>query len=86
MTVLRTPDERFDKLPGFPFEPHYAEIVDDVLGRLRIHYVDEGPAHGPVILCLHGGSIEKPDPAAAHGTGVCVVLPHCAHATRGTRQ
>jgi haloalkane dehalogenase len=54
MTVLRTPDDRFDNLPGFPFEPHYCEIGDPDLGRLRIHYVDEGPAHGPVVLCLHG--------------------------------
>jgi haloalkane dehalogenase len=54
MTVLRTPDERFDNLAGFPFEPHYNEIIDTDLGRLRIHYVDEGPAHGPVVLCLHG--------------------------------
>jgi len=54
MTVLRTPDERFENLSGFPFEPHYLEIVDADLGRLRIHYVDEGPAHGPAVLCLHG--------------------------------
>ena len=54
MTVLRTPDDRFKDLPGFPFEPHYSEIVDADLGRLRIHYVDEGPALGPVVLCLHG--------------------------------
>jgi len=54
MTVLRTPDERFENLSGFPFEPRYLEIVDAELGRLRIHYVDEGPAHGPVIVCLHG--------------------------------
>jgi len=54
MTVLRTPDERFEKLSGFPFEPRYMEIVDADLGRLRIHYVDEGPAHGPVVVCLHG--------------------------------
>jgi haloalkane dehalogenase len=54
MTVLRTPDDRFENLPGFPFEPHYTEIVDADLGRLRIHYIDEGPAHGPVVLCLHG--------------------------------
>lgn len=54
MTVLRTPEDRFDDLPGFPFEPHYFEISDPDLGPLRIHYVDEGPAHGPVVLCLHG--------------------------------
>ena len=26
MDVYRTPDQRFDGLPGFPFEPHYTEI------------------------------------------------------------
>jgi haloalkane dehalogenase len=54
MTVLRTPDERFENLPGFSFQPHYLEIQDQDLGPLRIHYLDEGPASGPVVLCLHG--------------------------------
>jgi haloalkane dehalogenase len=54
MPVLRTPDDCFAKLPGFPFEPHYLEIRDADLGPLRIHYVDEGPAHGKPVLCLHG--------------------------------
>ena len=46
-SVLRTPEERFQNLPGFPFAPRYAET-----GGLRIHYVDEG--RGEVLLCLHG--------------------------------
>jgi haloalkane dehalogenase len=54
MTVLRTPDERFDELQNFPFEPHYLEVSDDDLGTLRIHFVDEGPRNAPVVLCLHG--------------------------------
>jgi len=46
--AYRTPDERFDDLPGFPFDPHYVRVGDD----LRMHYVDEGD--GAPILCLHG--------------------------------
>ena len=54
MRVLRTPDEQFENLEGFPFEPHYFEIDDGLGGRLRMHYVDEGPRDGPLVLCLHG--------------------------------
>jgi len=54
MSILRTPDECFDNLTGFPFAPHYLEIHDTDLGALRVHYLDEGPADGSVILCLHG--------------------------------
>lgn len=49
MDVLRTPDECFTNLPDFPFEPHYLEV-----DGLRVHYLDEGPADGPVVLLLHG--------------------------------
>jgi haloalkane dehalogenase len=54
MNVLRTPDERFKNLTGFPFEPKYAEVPDGEGGRLRIHYVDEGPRNGNPILMMHG--------------------------------
>lgn len=49
IAYYRTPDARFANLVDYPFAPHY----DDVSG-LRMHYVDEGPASGPVVLMLHG--------------------------------
>ena len=56
MTIkaLRTPDERFENLPGYDFLPNY---VDDLPGYagLRIHYLDEGPKDAAkTFLCLHG--------------------------------
>ena len=54
MQVVRTPDERFEALPDFPFAPHYVEIDDGEGGRLRVHYVDEGPRDGHTVLLFHG--------------------------------
>lgn len=54
VAALRTPEERFRDLPGWPFAPRY---LDDLPGYegLRLHYVDEGPADAAVtFLCLHG--------------------------------
>jgi haloalkane dehalogenase len=45
--AYRTPDERFDSLPGYDFAPHYVEQ-----DGLRLHYLDEGA--GPPVLLLHG--------------------------------
>ncbi len=55
MDLLRTPDESFEDLPGFPFAPHYVEVPSgDGDQGLRIHYLDEGPADAPTVLLLHG--------------------------------
>jgi haloalkane dehalogenase len=45
--AFRTPDERFDDLPGFPFEPHYRDV-----DGLRLAYVDEG--EGEPVVFFHG--------------------------------
>lgn len=47
MQILRTPEERFQNLPDFPFQPNYVDIHG-----VRAHYIDEGD--GETILCLHG--------------------------------
>jgi len=52
--VLRTPDARFTALDDFPFEPNYIEIKDTEFDSLRIHYLDEGPKDGDVIVLIHG--------------------------------
>jgi haloalkane dehalogenase len=46
-SVLRTPEERFADLPGFPYEPKYVEVEG-----LRMAYVEQGS--GEPILMLHG--------------------------------
>ena len=51
---LRTPEERFDNLPNFPYEPRY---IEDLKGYedLRMCYYDEGLKDSKeVFFCLHG--------------------------------
>ena len=48
--MRRRPDERFERLSGYKFEPRYLQI-----GEMRVHYVDEGPRDAEeVVLLLHG--------------------------------
>lgn len=54
MKSLRTPDSRFENLPGYDFAPNYATVADGDGGELRMHYIDEGPKDGALMLCLHG--------------------------------
>src|SRR5262245_23176210 len=49
MRVLRTPDDRFDTLPGFGYRPSYADV-----GGLQMAYVQAGPPGGEPVLLLHG--------------------------------
>lgn len=54
MKTLRTPDDRFADLADYPFAENYVDIDDQDGGSLRVHYLDEGPAGGPVVLAMHG--------------------------------
>ena len=56
MHILRTPDDRFTDLPGYPFAPNYIEIPtgDEDDQELRMHYVDEGPRAAAPVVMLHG--------------------------------
>ncbi|RZV36547.1 MAG: alpha/beta fold hydrolase [Chromatiales bacterium] len=46
---VRTPDSRFENLPAYDFAANYVEV-----DGMRMHYVDEGPRDGEVMLLLHG--------------------------------
>jgi haloalkane dehalogenase len=50
MRILRTPDACFANLPGFAWEPSYAEVADG----LRMAWVEAGPTDGEPVLLLHG--------------------------------
>lgn len=45
--IHRTPDERFENLPGYAFEPRWHDV-----DGLRMHYLDEGS--GAPTVCFHG--------------------------------
>jgi haloalkane dehalogenase len=51
---LRTPDDRFAGLAEFDYPPRYAEVDDDEGGRLRVAWVEDGPADADPVLLLHG--------------------------------
>jgi haloalkane dehalogenase len=50
MDALRTPEARFAGLSGFEYEPKYVTLGD----RLRMAYVEAGPADGEPIVLMHG--------------------------------
>ena len=53
MEALRTPDDRFDQLPGWAWQSRYAPVTAGD-AQLRMAYVDEGPPAARCVLLLHG--------------------------------
>ena len=57
MKILQTPDERFNSLPEWPYEPNYT-LVDATTSesiKLRIHHIDTGASTSrETVLCMHG--------------------------------
>ncbi len=49
LEYVRTPLEQFKDLPDYSFAENYVDI-----DGLRMHYVDEGPKDGQIVLMLHG--------------------------------
>jgi pimeloyl-ACP methyl ester carboxylesterase len=75
MAALRTPDQRFVALPGWPWTPHYLQHAG-----LRVHHIDEGPRDAAVTaLCLHGnpawGYLYRHMLPVLLGAGLRVVVP-----------
>jgi haloalkane dehalogenase len=50
MDVVRTPEERFTSLPGYPWSPSYLTTSDG----LRVGVLDEGPRDAQPVLLMHG--------------------------------
>jgi haloalkane dehalogenase len=68
MEFVRTPDDRFVDLPGYPFTPRYVTLSDG----LRMHYVDEGPADAQPVLLVHG----QPTWSYLYRTVISVLTAH----------
>jgi haloalkane dehalogenase len=77
--ILRTPEERFDDIAGWPYAPHYTGVPTGDGAMLRIHHVDEGPRDGQIVLCMHGqptwGYLYRHMIPALNAAGLRVVVP-----------
>lgn len=54
MEILRTPEDRFERLIDYPFAPRYQNVTDADGTKLRLHYIDEGPREAAPVLLMHG--------------------------------
>ena len=44
----------FSQISDFDYAAHYIQVDDNEGGLLKLHYIDEGPTDGNVVLMLHG--------------------------------
>jgi haloalkane dehalogenase len=54
MQTVRTPGDRFDNLPEFPYAPRYCDLPDGDGATLRVAWVEDGPESAEPVLMLHG--------------------------------
>lgn len=54
LQYLTTPEHCFEQITDFSYTPHFLQVDDNEGGLLKLHYVDEGPKDGDVVLMLHG--------------------------------
>jgi len=54
LQFLTTPEHCFQQIPDFHYPPHYLQVNDNEGGSLKLHYIDEGPKDGDIVLMLHG--------------------------------
>ena len=75
MDVARTPAERFEDIEDFDAEPGWIELP----GGLRMGYVSDGPADGPIVVLVHGqptwGYLYRRMIPLLAGAGLRVVVP-----------
>ncbi len=48
--TVRTPEDRFEGLDGFPYPPHAVTLS----GGIRMAYVEDGPQDAPTVVLVHG--------------------------------
>ena len=54
LQFLTTPEHCFQQITDFCYAAHFLQVDDNEGGSLKLHYIDEGPKDGNVVLMLHG--------------------------------
>ena len=86
MRHVRTPDDRFEQLDGYPFPPHYVQVPDGegTGGELRMHFLDEGRVDEGGLGCRWPGD-RRDDPLPARATDLVLPVPEDDPAICGRR-